>query len=63
VGGRPSRVRDPLDERISFRFTSVLHLERGDWKIVQWHGSIPTTNEEHGFFLTKSVDDMCRGRE
>jgi len=49
----------PLDERISFRFTSVLHLERGDWKIVQWHGSIPTTNEEHGFFLTKSVDDIA----
>jgi adenylate cyclase len=48
----------PLDERVSFRFTSVLHLERGDWKIVQWHGSIPTTNEEHGFFLTKSVDDI-----
>ena len=49
----------PLEERIAFRFTCVLHLERGDWKIVQWHGSIPSTNEEHGFFLTKSVDDIA----
>ena len=39
--------------------TCVLHLEHGEWRMVQWHGSIPTTNEEHGFFLTKSVDQIA----
>jgi class 3 adenylate cyclase len=47
----------PVDT-VEFRFTAVLHLEHGDWKIVQWHSSIPSTNEEHGLFLTKSVDDI-----
>jgi class 3 adenylate cyclase len=37
----------------------VLHLEHGDWKLVQWHGSVPSSNEEHGFFITKSVDDIA----
>ena len=42
-----------------FRFTCVLHLEHGDWKLVQFHSSVPTTNEEHGFLLTTSVDQIA----
>jgi class 3 adenylate cyclase len=43
-----------------FRFTCVLHLEHGDWKIVQFHSSVPTTNEEHGLLLTTSVDQIAK---
>jgi class 3 adenylate cyclase len=42
------------------RLTCVLHLEHGEWKIVQCHSSVPSTNEEHGFMLTTSVDDIVR---
>ncbi len=42
------------------RFTGVFHLEHGEWKLVQCHTSVPSSNEEHGFFLTKSVDDIAR---
>ena len=51
-------MASPADDNVEFRFTCVLHLEQGDWKIVQWHSSIPATNEQYGFFLTKSVDDI-----
>ena len=44
---------------IEYRFTCVLHLEHGEWKIVQWHGSNAIPNEEHGHFLTKSVDQIA----
>jgi adenylate cyclase len=57
AGGR-SRMESPVDDNVEFRFTCVLHLEHGDWKIVQWHSSIPASNEQYGFFLTKSVDDI-----
>jgi hypothetical protein len=53
-----AEMDSPVDT-VEFRFTAVLHLEHGDWKIVQWHSSIPSTNEEHGLFLTKSVDDIA----
>lgn len=56
--GARSHMASPVDDAIEFRFTCVLHLEHGDWKIVQWHSSIPSTNEEYGFFLTKSVDEI-----
>ena len=42
-----------------FRLSCVLHLERGEWKIVHCHGSVPSPNEEHGFVLTTSVDDIA----
>lgn len=51
-------VPSPVEEAVEYRFTCVLHLEHGEWKIVQYHSSVPTPNEEHGFFLTKSVDDI-----
>ena len=56
--GARSQMASPVDDAVEFRFTCVLHLEHGDWKIVQWHSSIPATNEQYGFFLTKSVDDV-----
>ncbi|HVF07135.1 MAG TPA: adenylate/guanylate cyclase domain-containing protein [Actinomycetota bacterium] len=43
----------------SFRLTFVLHLEHGEWRIVHAHGSIPALNEEQGFLLTTSVDDIA----
>jgi class 3 adenylate cyclase len=43
---------------VEYRFTCVLHLEHGEWRIVQWHGSVPTPNEAHGHHLTKSVDQI-----
>jgi class 3 adenylate cyclase len=56
AGGR-AMMSTPVDDA-EFRFTCVLHLEHGDWKIVQWHSSVPSTNEEYGLFLTTSVDDI-----
>jgi class 3 adenylate cyclase len=41
------------------RLTCVLHLEHGEWKMVHCHSSVPTTNEEHGFMLTTSVDQIA----
>jgi class 3 adenylate cyclase len=45
--------------RVPLRLTCVLHLEHGDWKIVQCHSSVPSTNEEHGFLLSTSVDEIA----
>jgi class 3 adenylate cyclase len=65
AGGR-MEMDAPITGPVEFRFTCVLHLEHGEWKIVQWHSSVPSSNEEHGFFLTKSVDqiveDVSRSR-
>lgn len=44
---------------IEMRFSCVLHLEHGEWKLVHWHSSIPVANEVHGFLLTKSVDEIA----
>ncbi len=41
------------------RMTGVLHLEHGEWKLVQVHSSVPSTNESHGFLLTTSVDKIA----
>jgi class 3 adenylate cyclase len=48
---------------ISFdaRATYVLHLEHGEWKIVQIHWSLPKPNEEFlGRALTTSLDELER---
>jgi adenylate cyclase len=42
-----------------WRASFVLHLEHGDWKIVQIHSAIPVTNESQGFVLTTSVDEIA----
>jgi class 3 adenylate cyclase len=47
------------DEPVPYRTTFVLHLEHGDWKIVQVHSSVPSTNASHGFLLTTSVDEIA----
>ncbi len=44
---------------VEMRFTCVLHLEHGEWKLVQWHSSVPASNEELGFILTTSVDGIA----
>ena len=30
-----------------FRLTIVYHQEDGEWKVVQWHGSVGVPNEEN----------------
>jgi adenylate cyclase len=47
------------DATVEMRFTCVLHLEHGEWKLVQWHSSVPQPNEQIGFFLTTSVDQIA----
>jgi class 3 adenylate cyclase len=44
---------------IQMRFTCVLHLEHGDWKLVHWHSSIPIANELQGWNLTTSVEEIA----
>jgi adenylate cyclase len=51
-------MASPIGGSVEFRFTTVLHLEHGEWKIVNWHTSNPVKNEDLGFFLTTSVDDI-----
>jgi adenylate cyclase len=54
-----AEMSPPIDILVEFRFTTVLHLEHGEWKIVNWHSSIPASNEDYGFYLTKSVDEIA----
>ncbi|MGQ0850118.1 MAG: adenylate/guanylate cyclase domain-containing protein [Actinomycetota bacterium] len=60
VGWAGVRAEMDTPERpIEYRFTAVFHLEHGDWRLVQWHSSIPVPNEVYGYFLTKSVDEIA----
>lgn len=46
----------PLD----VRFTSVLHLEHGEWRMVQWHASVGYLNQDLvGFAATTRLDDVA----
>jgi len=46
---------------IPVRVTAVLVIERGHWRIAQWHASIAQTNEESfGMAFTTSVDRIER---
>jgi class 3 adenylate cyclase/ketosteroid isomerase-like protein len=40
------------------RFTCVLHLERGEWKVVQHHLSMPRSNETLGLALTTTLEQL-----
>jgi adenylate cyclase len=40
------------------RLTWVLHLERGDWKIVQAHMSYPQANESIGLKVTTTLEEL-----
>ena len=53
-----AQMTPPNGGSVEFRFTAVLHLEHGEWKIVNWHSSIPARNEDYGLLLTTSVDDI-----
>ena len=44
------------------RATYVFHLERGEWKVVQVHWSVPQPNEEVlGRALTVTLEELERG--
>ncbi len=46
VGWAGARTEiDTPEGPIEMRFTCVLHLEHGEWKLVHWHSSIPVANE------------------
>jgi len=48
-------------EELEARGTYVLHLERGEWKVVQVHWSFPKTNiEALGRALTVSLEELER---
>ncbi|MDH4346715.1 MAG: nuclear transport factor 2 family protein [Thermoleophilia bacterium] len=44
----------PLD----LRTTSVLHLEHGEWRVVQAHWSLSRPNEELGMTVTRTLDEL-----
>ena len=46
------------DETHDMRGTYVLHLEHGEWKLVQIHWSIPRANEDIGMTLTRTIDEL-----
>jgi class 3 adenylate cyclase len=51
----------PTGAEVSLRLTLVLAIERGHWRIVQWHGSIGENDElTFGRSLTKSIDHVAR---
>ena len=51
----------PFDSSLDARATYVLHLERGEWRIVQVHWSLPKPNVEFlGRSLTTSLDELER---
>jgi class 3 adenylate cyclase len=60
VGWAGARVTfEAAEESIEARTTYVLHLERGEWKIVQVHWSLPQPNVDVlGRALTVSLDQL-----
>ena len=40
------------------RFTCVAHLERGDWKVVQGHLSLPQSNATIDLSLTTTIEEL-----
>lgn len=42
------------------RVTHVLHLERGEWKVVQCHWSLSQPNEALGLTLTRTLEELER---
>jgi hypothetical protein len=40
-------LRMPDGSEFPIRLTIVYHQEDGDWKVVQWHGSVGVGNEEN----------------
>jgi hypothetical protein len=42
-----AKLRTPDGVEFPIRLTIVYHQENGDWKVVQWHGSVGVGNEEN----------------
>ena len=40
------------------RLTCLLHLERGDWKFIQSHLSLPQANESIGIAVTTTLEEL-----
>jgi hypothetical protein len=49
VGWTATRTmfRLPAGTEFPIRLTIVYHQEDGEWKVVQWHGSVGVANEEN----------------
>jgi adenylate cyclase len=45
-------------ESYAARLTCVLHLERGEWKLVQAHLSLPQANESIGLAVTTTLEEL-----
>lgn len=60
TGWAAARLRATLtDIEIEMRFTTVLTLDAGLWRIVQWHASEGVPNEESlGFSLTTTLTEI-----
>jgi len=46
------------EQTLDARATYVLHLERGEWKAVQLHWSLPRANEDIGMALTRTIEEL-----
>jgi adenylate cyclase len=46
------------EKSLEARATYVLHLERGEWKVVQIHWSLPMANEDLGMTLTRTLEEL-----
>ena len=56
-----ARVTFANGRAFRMRVTAVVVIERGHWRIAQWHGSVAQTNEEVlGVSLTTSIDKVER---
>ena len=62
VGWAADDVQVTLQSGRSFpmRVTTVLAIERGHWRLVQWHGSLGQANETLGMTLTTGIDGIAR---
>ncbi len=45
-------------QQLDLRATHVLHLEHGEWKVVQTHWSLARTNEDVGVAVTRTLDEL-----
>ena len=52
------RLQTPVGD-LHLRTTAVLSLEKGAWKLVQWHSSVPSPNVQNfGVELTTTLDEL-----
>ncbi len=45
-------------QQLDLRATHVLHLEQGEWRVVQTHWSLGRTNEEVGLAVTRTLEEL-----